>query len=272
FRYLQFLSGVNILCALNSLPATILKNQCPFTTFSSAYYYTYFSWTIVFLLRNLSICSLVWMSYDRFLHIWSLSLLQKVIQPAVARKRLILTTIVIIISFLPIIFLGKVKSCKDVNPPCSENEDEKWLSFAGYRRDLEDTWFAILFIFLAQGTIHIILILLTISLFTGLKQKIFKRRKRQVDQTIALIINNISYLILDITYVITAIFFYKYKYDQGHCYNTFSREQWMAIINCLLIFWSTFSTLIFLLQSRPYRTQLMSVIFQCYTWDRDEKS
>ncbi|CAL4068517.1 unnamed protein product, partial [Meganyctiphanes norvegica] len=117
----------------------------------------------------------------------------------------------------------------------------------------------------------IILILLTISLFTGLKQKIFKRRKRQVDQTIALIINNISYLILDITYVITAIFFYKYKYDQGHCYNTFSREQWMAIINCLLIFWSTFSTLIFLLQSRPYRTQLMSVIFQCYTWDRDEK-
>ncbi|CAL4174616.1 unnamed protein product [Meganyctiphanes norvegica] len=256
-KYLRFLAVVDLTGIAMCIPTTPLKLTCTFQSYSKALYYTYFGWMPITVVRNIGLCTVVWMSYDRFIAIWFPHRFTEMKKPSVIISKQIVTVILNIVISMPIYISSKIV--------CIYTENEVyWLSEAAYKFNRDDwlksyTYFYCICIAVMQFT----LLVFSIGLLLGIiKKKIINQseenRNMQILQTVILLIMNSGYIAS--TFAYNFILLNKYNPEENQCVATASQESQMAWVNSIALFWSAFDISLYLLFIGDYRNVLKSVL------------
>ncbi|CAL4146284.1 unnamed protein product [Meganyctiphanes norvegica] len=115
--YIQLLAITDLLGCVVCIPAAMSAGDCAFHNYAMAVYFAHCCWSLVNLTKTLSFYVIIWMAYDRFLAVWAYTSFKNVEKPGVLRNRILLSTIVCVGVYVPIMINGEVECLGD---GCSE--------------------------------------------------------------------------------------------------------------------------------------------------------
>ena len=100
-------------------------------------------------------------------------------------------------------------------------------------------------------------ILITVRIITSTKQS--KHRTTYIRNTIAVMIVNVSYIVL---MSICGSILYSVQVDYNHCYTDYKRELALLLCEVLLILWSIINVVTFLIICSEYRTETKYILIR----------
>ncbi|CAL4074379.1 unnamed protein product, partial [Meganyctiphanes norvegica] len=107
-QYYNAMSVVELVTATMYLPLFINSESCVFNNYALAFYNTYFGLTSINCNRTIGVYILVFLSYDRFLAVQPSLKFQQVRNSTIARTRLIIMVVFVVLCYIPVICLGEV--------------------------------------------------------------------------------------------------------------------------------------------------------------------
>ncbi|CAL4109229.1 unnamed protein product, partial [Meganyctiphanes norvegica] len=187
--FMKMMAILGLLQSFAFLPFVFDNEFCLYNSYSYAFYFTYFGWKVLDILRTFSSYVLLSLSYDRFLAIWYPIQFQKVRQQGIT-KRVLIVGPLLVASFIPMMCIGDV----------TLQPNGKWLGIAGTEiTDTNWTPFYKPYILLISGLLPcIVLVGLSIGLLYGIyKKRIIRHagRRHQFFSALAVLVLNISYFI-----------------------------------------------------------------------------
>ncbi|CAL4061274.1 unnamed protein product, partial [Meganyctiphanes norvegica] len=246
--YIQLMAVIDLASSVAHLPFVFDFEYCMYSNYGFAFYFSYFGWMLVYLLRSLGTSALVCLSFDRFMAIWFSQAFQKVKENS--QKMLIIVYIWTIVSYIPIMSYGTV----------IDQGTNAWVSLPGYRF-LESKFMSYYMIYL-QLCFGVAPSLAIIVLSTGLVTGIFKKNivkcgavkhNKQFYQTAAVLGVNLSYVLCFLPYQFIAA---TYRVDKGGCYGTLTGVMGLFWSQSLVMVWSTLNILIFFMINKAYQNEV----------------
>ncbi|XP_047498503.1 uncharacterized protein LOC125045341 [Penaeus chinensis] len=102
------------------IPSVISLNGCVFWSYSFAFYFAHFGWSLETLYQMLSVYILLWISVDRFMAAWNIPLFSRVYKDGVILKRMVATFIFCVFSHLQKFICAEVLCLEGNMTNCTE--------------------------------------------------------------------------------------------------------------------------------------------------------
>ncbi|CAL4102629.1 unnamed protein product, partial [Meganyctiphanes norvegica] len=270
--YIKFLSIVDLCSLLLSIPAGYAEQACTFSTYVAAFYHTHLGWNLVFMLRNISFFTIIWMSYDRLLAIWFNKKFMDVQKTRITISRLTVTCFWVMMSYVPIMYWGEVLNISDLLAPAARSRRDIWVGHPGYNFKPDTVLYRVYEVYFAiflQILPAVVLLGLSVGLIIGLikthkplekknlNAHMIKRKKRQYFSTVALLLINLTYVLCSVPYLILMI---DHVTPPSECYGTAEKEIWIGSMNSLMVVWSAFNVTFFIFLNKDYMKEAKSVV------------
>ncbi|CAL4166360.1 unnamed protein product, partial [Meganyctiphanes norvegica] len=251
-KYITLLVTLDLLSFVFHIPR--IFSHCPISNYYFAVYMTKVNWVFILFLRTISIYLLVFISYDRFLAIWINEKFQDIRDNDPFKKRMIIIFTWCFISIIPTVSMGQIRRQKD-------SEEDKWMSIPALKVKPDNIWGEIYGVY--SGTFFVGLpVVLIIGLTAGLVLGIFlnkfsdfneERRRTQLKKVSSVLALNTSFGLLFTPY--SALLLH-YNTPIDVCYRSFKYESLLFGLYCLVLLWSIFNGIIFVLLNKEYRDEL----------------
>lgn len=135
--YFLTLAVSDLLVCVFHIPVITSITGCTFSSYTEAFYFTHFGWTLVGISQALGTYTIVWLSFDRFVAIWFYDLYPRIQQKPMMRSRLLVTALLCVLFHLVLITDGRVYCSVQDDALCTTG---KWVSVTGYENHFNMAW------------------------------------------------------------------------------------------------------------------------------------
>lgn len=246
------------------IPSVVSLNGCVFWSYSFAFYFAHFGWSLETLYQMLSVYILLWISLDRFMAAWNIPLFSRVYKDGVILKRMVATFIFCVFSHLHKFICAEVLCLEGDLTNCTKfmirdavhyEDDSLQTKFFMTLHEISLTWFPVIIL-------AVLNIGLAIKLYSKNNQNNFTsdyRREKENKAIINLLCFSLTYLFLSTPISWYIIYFHDLE---GACYGKRADELFRGVANIFEIAQGLMHILYLYLLNKKFRMTIISFFFK----------
>lgn len=262
-RYFLLMILSDFAMSICIIPSIVSLNGCVFWSYSFAFYFAHFGWSLETLYQMLSVYILLWISLDRFMAAWNIPLFSRVYKDGVILKRMVATFIFCVFSHLQKFICAEVKCLEgDLISNCTKfkirdsvhYEDNSALTKVFMTlHEISLTWFPVIVLALLNAG-------LAIKLYSKNNQTAITsdyRREKENKAIINLLCFSLTYIFLSTPISWYIIYFHDLE---GTCYGKWTDEVFRGVANTFEIAQSLMHILYLYLLNKKFRMTIISFL------------